>query len=1086
MKTINDLFKEASDNFIVIPIVGITGSGKTIFASMIFHDRTSEIFNKYIWVHVSQGFDRKQKFIDIIYQITNHREDISMMSEEGLAREICKLLKNEKYLVVLDDVRKKEDWDSFKVVFPTNLKGSRVLVTSPYGNVVDSNWKPHNLGKLSNEECWLLFKSSAFGTPECYEKSLENVGKEIANKCNELPLALVAVGGMLLQCTNIADWQRVAENPFLEINGEGQLYYDRVKRTYNDLPNEKLKNCFLYFACFPMGHEIVVWKLIRLWIAEEFIPTIDEQGHALDAEVEARKYLNDLVDRNLVMVVKQRINRQIKTCCIHNTLHEFCKSEAARINLFHVMDEGQMLDENTSSNPHENISSIRRLCFHSFTEIKFDVFIKSYNQKSLCPFGKHIHSLLLFSSQKSEAHFTKEKLLETIAKTFPLLRVLNIEFSNKLTLQRNELCNLHLLRYLGVKGNLNSLPKSFKNLRGLETLVIETTARKLQIDEGIWNMKKLRHVHTNISVQLPFPPKRSTIDSGGKNIRTLSTILPRSCTEEIFRKTPNLQKLCVRGDLLELLNESKRSGFFEMLKCLENLKLYGKCDKVLTLPWSVKQAPARLKKLTFSGTVFEWKDCMFILGQLEELEVLKLDDYAFKGEVCDLRSNNIVFKRLQYLRIGKTNLVTWKATQNSFPALQSLVLRNCSSLKSIPETFANVHTLKVMELLGMSESAVQSAKRLKKRNIKHNILHFLILQGDGPMTAGTDTMIEGVKELVKYVEWSVGLPDLYPELKDLSLDIETFNARLQEAYKNPIASVDVFIVKNFQTIVNEAKVVACKYWLLRMEYEDKTLTKFLGLRYRRNVKSCASKIQSDYENDLHSLTINRNNALLTPQIERPIDFDKVIKEVEQAVNMLVQTVEDNNNVSLVSDIMKSDIEDITSQIKMFTENLVKVCENPRANEHYVLRVIVKKFRTLANEAMDAVPNYFAQEKKHGENPLAKAFDKIRLCRKLNVASEIQSIKEKVKTIRKDHDEDLRHLLEDYNKHSDLPPLKVPQKIYYIPKLSYFKLLVSIITIQDHILAYINMEFMCKLGTRSVKLMYFIVQKLVHLKVIKYY
>nr|GMD42049.1 putative late blight resistance protein homolog R1B-8 [Ipomoea batatas] len=835
---IKDRFIHAYANFIVIPIVGITGSGKTILASMIFEEqKRHEKFN--IWVNVSQGFDRKQKFIDIIYQITNLREDISIMTEEGLAREICELLKEKKYFVVLDDVRKKEDWDSFKVALPTNLEGSRVLVTSPYGNVVDSNWKSHNLGTLSNEEGWLLLENSAFGTEKCNEKSIKNLGKEIANKCNELPLALVAVGGMLRQCRNIADWQRVAENPFLEINGEGQIYRDRVKMTYNDLPNEKLKNCFLYFACFPMGHEIVVWKLIRLWIAEEFIPTIDEQGYALDAEVEAQKYLNDHVDRNLVRVVKQRINGQIKTCCIHNTLHEFCKSEAARINLFHVMDEGQRLDENTSSTPLENISSIRRLCFHSFTENKFDVFVKSYDQKrSLCPFGKHIHSLLLFSSQKGEVYFTEDKLLEIIANTFPLLRVLNIEFSNKLKFQRNELYNLHLLKYLAVKGNLGSLPKSLKNLRGLETLVIETTSRELQIDEGIWNMKKLRHVRTNVSMQLPFPPKRSATDSGGKNIRTLSTVLPKSCTEEIFRKTPNLQKLCVRGDLSEFLNKSKRSVFFKMLKCLENLKLYGKCDKVLMLP-RFEQAP-RLKRLTFSGTVFKWKD-IIILGSLEELEVLKLDDYAFKGEVCDLRSNNIVFKRLQYLRIGRTNLVIWKVAQNNFPALQSLVLRNCSSLKSIPEAFANVHTLEVMELLDMSESAVQSAKEVKEKFTNRGFqlqLDITSKMGKGPMTAGTDT--EAVKRLVRYVEWSAGPTGLYSELKDVSLDIEMINARLQDAYKNSIGPVNVFIVKNFQTIVNEAKDVAREYGFLTMKYEDKTLTKFLEpLRYRRNVKSCA-------------------------------------------------------------------------------------------------------------------------------------------------------------------------------------------------------------------------------------------------------
>nr|GME07818.1 putative late blight resistance protein homolog R1B-8 [Ipomoea batatas] len=117
----------------------------------------------------------------------------------------------------------------------------------------------------------------------------------------------------------------------------------------------------------------------------------------------------------------------------------------------------------------------------------------------------------------------------------------------------------------------------------------------------------------------------------------------------------------------------------------------------------------RLKKLSFSGTLFEWKD-MRVLGLLEELEVLKLDDYAFKGENWEL-SNDVIFKQLQYLRIGRTNLITWKVTsENSFPTLRSLVLQNCNVIERVPEAFANVPTLKVMELFHVSETAVNLRK----------------------------------------------------------------------------------------------------------------------------------------------------------------------------------------------------------------------------------------------------------------------------------------------------------------------------------------------------------------------------------------
>lgn len=150
-------------------------------------------------------------------------------------------------------------------------------------------------------------------------------------------------------------------------------------------------------------------------------------------------------------------------------------------------------------------------------------------------------------------------------------------------------------------------------------------------------------------------------------------------------------------------------------------------------------------------------------------------------------------------------------------------------------------------------------------------------------------------------------------------------------------------------------------------------------------------------------------------------LDKMIKEVEQAITTLDGTIKDP--VNWVCDIMP-EIKDMTSDIKTFTEDLVKACKNPKANDHRVLRVIVKKFRKLVNEANNVVANYFAQEKKHGNNALAKSLNKISRCGKPNVnASEIQSIKEKVKTISEDHRVDLLRLMVDH------PPPKVPQKLF---------------------------------------------------------
>nr|GMD13586.1 putative late blight resistance protein homolog R1B-8 [Ipomoea batatas] len=734
-KRLNDRLNASSNDRIVIPIVGLPGTGKTTFANQIFHNTEKQkTFGPTIWVHVSHSFDKKQKYIDMLCDITRRpKDEYSSIAEDRLGARIRDLLKDKKYFIVLDDIWEAKDWNSLNAVLPNNSQGSRVLVTTRYSNVVDFGEEPHILQPLKEKVSWEIIEKIVFGKKGCTNNDLKSLGEDIAKRCNGVPLSIVMVGGILRKRIAQAYWKRVSENPLQVINRGDQSFHKVVKLSYDHLPHENLRNCFLYFASFPKGQEIAALKLIRLWIAEGFIPTIDEWGYNLDLEVEAESYLKELVDRNLVIVMKRSADGEIKTCRIHDSLHEFCKTEASKDNLFYIIDGEQGLEPNT-------IQSRRRLCFHpssSSTTKIFDVennnnpccrFLSCCNKMKKIPYpsGEHVHSLLLCSLKKSDIDLKQEELI-AIPNAFPLLRVLDIE-SFKLSFQLpNELFSLNLLKYLAITTNVNLLPKAFKNLRELQTLVIKTTeGTVLEIKGGIWNMEKLTHVQTNASMQLPSPPPQKTWQNnttGKTNIHTLSSVSPTSCTKMIFNQTPHLKKLGVRGNLAELLKENEEICLFnnlQMLKCLENLKLYGQDENALKVPMLDKFA-SRVRKLTFYKTFFKWDD-MGILGSLEELEVLKLDENAFRGERWNLKSD-VFFNQLQYLRIGRTNLETWTIMENNFPVLENLVLRNCTSLEAIPIAFAKVQSLKVIELYHMSEDAINSAKevaeqRHKEENVK--------------------------------------------------------------------------------------------------------------------------------------------------------------------------------------------------------------------------------------------------------------------------------------------------------------------------------------------------------------------------------
>nr|GMD13612.1 putative late blight resistance protein homolog R1B-14 [Ipomoea batatas] len=301
----------------------------------------------------------------------------------------------------------------------------------------------------------------------------------------------------------------------------------------------------------------------------------------------------------------------------------------------------------------------RGLCVHS----SIIEFLRSETKAS----SEHVHSFLSFCSNEIEIPTDH---LAVIPKSFRFLRVMDVESLKFKSLPRQFYELSHLRRYLAVSTELKVLPVGFNKLWNLQTLVFKTSENSLEVKADMWSMSKLRHVHCNTYMVLPPPLKNAKNSSGRIDIQTLSTISPSSCTREILEKTPNLQKLGIRGNLAELMESKDGVILFDnlqILDCLENLKLINNAlhnSKLRRCP-NFEKFPRRLRKMTLSNTTFEWKD-LSILSLLKELEVLKLEENAFRGEICD--ASNIIFKQLQYLRIGRTNLVSWKVSKDSFQA----------------------------------------------------------------------------------------------------------------------------------------------------------------------------------------------------------------------------------------------------------------------------------------------------------------------------------------------------------------------------------------------------------------------------------
>ncbi|CAA3027700.1 Hypothetical predicted protein [Olea europaea subsp. europaea] len=179
---------------------------------------------------------------------------------------------------------------------------------------------------------------------------------------------------------------------------------------------------------------------------------------------------------------------------------------------------------------------------------------------------------------------------------------------------------------------------------------------------------------------------------------------------------------CTRSSLFDSLGK---------LDYLENLKLWNDVfpqlpyeGKIRSLPQSNK-FPSKLKKLTIVETMLDWKH-MSTLGLLKGLEILKLKDNAFTGDLW--KSQDGGFRSLVVLHIGRTDLVFRKASALHFPSRKCLHLNHCSKFIVVPFEPANVPSFQILDLNCTTRAEAKSAKKRqlslqrKFRSIKSSLV----------------------------------------------------------------------------------------------------------------------------------------------------------------------------------------------------------------------------------------------------------------------------------------------------------------------------------------------------------------------------
>ncbi|CAL5436152.1 unnamed protein product [Camellia sinensis] len=697
-KEINSLLKlliEGEMQRTVISVWGMGGSGKTTLVAKAYNNEAvKRCFDCYAWVTVSQHYVIEDLLRKMIKELFCGRKELvpsslSSMGYKQLMETLVEFLQQKRYVIVLDDVWDVNFWSQIKLVLLDGRNGSRIILTTrnkdiasyPYGvahHVIQRN-------PLEDCDAWILFCKKAFASEpnnHC-PPYLKNLAWALVKKCEGLPLAVEAMGGLMAsKDKSELKWGAVYDSFNWHLCKDSKLEVVKaiLLLSFNGLPYY-LKNCFQYCCLFPSNHWISAHKLVRLWMAEGFV----EERKGLTPEEVAKGYLKELISRSLLQVTrKNNTFLRPKLCKLHDLMRELALSVYEQDHFCSIYDPQGIKDERIA----------RRFSIHTFDHAILQLCSTDMSR---------VRSFFAF-------HFDKCHTfpLDPFLSGFRLLRVLELR-GVPIDSVPKTIGKLFNLRYLNLKGTrIRELPKSLgrpgsseDNGEGTSRGEVFTYMIGVQVPADVLKLKNLQ-VLTSVEAN-------GDIIRGIGNMTQLKRIgLTKVKEEDQLALCASLQKLKLLRHLLVMVSNEEETLWMDALSSppplLRKLTLIGRLNSAP--PWFSSLSSIVHLHLHWSRLTEDPIPYINALPKLERLAFVNAYDHGIK-KLCFHEG----FPKLQHLSVlVSPELVEIIIEKGAMPSLSRISLCVCTKLKKVPLGIEYLTNLQELELKDVSDELVNSIR----------------------------------------------------------------------------------------------------------------------------------------------------------------------------------------------------------------------------------------------------------------------------------------------------------------------------------------------------------------------------------------